>query len=320
MVIIAGIDEAGYGPLLGPLVVSAVSIRIDGGSNGNDLWGRFRIGRARDRGKPPAGVRVDDSKALHRGPHGFRLLEENVLPFLRCLGHPPRSFCDFLERFAPEATAPLREYPWYDGRDFSLPCSANPVRVADRAAQLARALEAGGGKFVGAEVALMNPREFNAAVAGLGTKSAALADRTAALLRRLRERWREADLDVRIDRHGGRKRYAPLLAGAFPAARLTAEVESNTLSSYTLWEGDRLMRVSFRTRADADDLIVALASMFSKYTRELFMRLLNAYWCTRVPGLKPTAGYVTDGRRFLREIAPALAQTGTDVGLMLRCR
>ena len=48
---------------------------------------------------------------------------------------------------------------------------------------------------------------------------------------------------------------------------------------------------------------MALAWMASKYLRELAMRALNEYWCRRVPGLQPTAGYPHDARRFRTDIA-----------------
>jgi hypothetical protein len=49
-------------------------------------------------------------------------------------------------------------------------------------------------------------------------------------------------------------------------------------------------------------LTVALASMFSKYLREVFMRHFNVYWHAQVPGIKPTAGYPSDAGRFMKQI------------------
>ena len=39
--------------------------------------------------------------------------------------------------------------------------------------------------------------------------------------------------------------------------------------------------------------------MAAKLVRELAMMRFNTYWCTRIPELKPTAGYVQDARRWL---------------------
>jgi len=43
--------------------------------------------------------------------------------------------------------------------------------------------------------------------------------------------------------------------------------------------------------------------MTAKYLRETAMRAFNAFWAERVPGLRPTAGYPGDARRFREEIA-----------------
>jgi len=38
------------------------------------------------------------------------------------------------------------------------------------------------------------------------------------------------------------------------------------------------------------------------------MRAMNEFWCRRVPGLRPTAGYPGDAPRFRRDIALAQAE------------
>jgi len=43
--------------------------------------------------------------------------------------------------------------------------------------------------------------------------------------------------------------------------------------------------------------------MASKYLREMAMRAFNQFWCDRVPGLQPTAGYPQDAKRFRADIA-----------------
>ena len=60
--------------------------------------------------------------------------------------------------------------------------------------------------------------------------------------------------------------------------------------------------------------------MVSKYIRELFMELINTWWARHVPGLVPTAGYYTDGKRFLKQIGPAAARLGVDMSMVERSR
>jgi hypothetical protein len=40
------------------------------------------------------------------------------------------------------------------------------------------------------------------------------------------------------------------------------------------------------------------------------MRQFNAFWAKHVPGIKPTAGYPADAKRFYREIEPAMKKLG----------
>jgi hypothetical protein len=58
--------------------------------------------------------------------------------------------------------------------------------------------------------------------------------------------------------------------------------------------------------------------MIAKYTRELHMLRFNKYFVSEMPELKPTAGYVQDGRRFLQEIEPILDQNGIKRELLVR--
>jgi hypothetical protein len=55
---------------------------------------------------------------------------------------------------------------------------------------------------------------------------------------------------------------------------------------------------------------VALASMVSKYVREILMLEFNAYWQNHVPGIEPTAGYPGDSHRFFAAIRPAIMKLG----------
>jgi hypothetical protein len=67
-------------------------------------------------------------------------------------------------------------------------------------------------------------------------------------------------------------------------------------------------------------LPTALASMTAKYHRELAMRAFNDFWLARVPGLRPTAGYPGDSRRFKREIAGVQRALGIEDRVLWRSR
>ena len=77
--------------------------------------------------------------------------------------------------------------------------------------------------------------------------------------------------------------------------------------------------VRFAVRGESF-LPVALASMTAKYLRELAMAAFNSFWQQQVPGLKPTAGYPQDARRFAASIDEARQQLAIDNDLLWRCR
>ena len=70
------------------------------------------------------------------------------------------------------------------------------------------------------------------------------------------------------------------------------------------------MRLTFQPRAESAHFCTALASMVSKYVRERLMEEFNRFWLERTPGLKPTAGYPGDARRFFDAIRPTAERLG----------
>ena len=60
--------------------------------------------------------------------------------------------------------------------------------------------------------------------------------------------------------------------------------------------------------------------MTAKYIRELYMEAFNAYWLGRMEGLRPTAGYAKDARRFLQDIASLIEDGRVDLTALIRDR
>ena len=60
--------------------------------------------------------------------------------------------------------------------------------------------------------------------------------------------------------------------------------------------------------------------MIGKYVREGAMRLFNDYWARAREGLRRTAGYGLDARRFYREIEPEIRRLNIPVEAVLRLR
>ena len=95
--------------------------------------------------------------------------------------------------------------------------------------------------------------------------------------------------------------------------------ESEEKSEYRFSFGNRAINLSFQVRGERF-LPVALASMTSKLLRELAMRSFNAFWQKRLPGLRETAGYPVDAKRFLGEIMPYLQEHQIPESLLWRKR
>ena len=92
------------------------------------------------------------------------------------------------------------------------------------------------------------------------------------------------------------------------------------MSTYEVVEEQRKMEISFVEKGEDTCMSVALASIFSKYVRELFMHLENQYWLHLVPNLKPTAGYYTDALRFLSQIADVRKKEAIQDNILIRIK
>lgn len=268
---VVGIDEAGYGPNLGPLVQAAVALRLpDGDVAGWDTlkpW--VRRAHERDDGR----LLIDDSKKVYAGPNGFAKLERGV-----------RDGFGLAELTSDAA--------WEAWLTAASPSTLEAYRPAARAR-------------------LVGPQQFNAILQEADSKAVVLSR---GLIGLLRDKFAgvpgDEPLHVVCDKQGGRNFYGPFLQDAFPDGWIVAERESAAESRYRVAGLNREVTVVFRPKADGDSVCVALASMVCKYLREVCMAQFNAFWRTHVPGLKPTAGYPVDAKRFYAEIQPAMAKLG----------
>lgn len=330
----AGIDEAGYGPVLGPLCVGFAALEIDNWREGDaapDLWKLLSRAVCKD---PPRGggkarvtrIAVNDSKRL-KGPNSLKTrhplahLERGVLAFMQAIGE-SRAIADDRELLSALGT-PLDEPGWYGGEPVALPLSTTPDHQHLAGVQLIVACEQAGVRVADVRCHAMPETVFNERLRALAPEGTgdALASKAAVsfgiVAGFLRRVWNSracvattagggAVPRVMVDRQGGRTAYSDVLDRAFPDALITILGESPTRSTYELTglgESDgRKMRLCFQTEAETAHLPVALASMTAKLVRELAMARFNRYWCARIAELKPTAGYAQDGERWLSDV------------------
>jgi ribonuclease HII len=148
------------------------------------------------------------------------------------------------------------------------------------------------------------PRQFNEITRKYDSKAAVPLFCIKELVSRLPP---DEMIEVTIDRLGGRHHYLDQVKEWFPRANVKIITETAKISRYQI---DDRITIGFLVKADQQRFSVALASMLSKYWRELIMSQFNAWFTSQLPGLKPTAGYPVDACRFWHEIEPLRKNIG----------
>lgn len=276
--LILGIDEAGYGPRLGPLVVSA------------SLWqrndGRFT---PLEKSLSAQGLRIADSKKIYHSSSGLKPLELELLPVLSFLRTPV------------------------------LPLFANSDDIEDRRQKFSHALQTSKTELGAMSSRVVDAAEFNRLLCQYGDNKATMLselslqlvrERIDAALNTVTDKETALNILVLCDKHGGRNDYRDILSRHFPDSLVLVRKESRSESVYRIAAEQTPetppLSMEFRFTAKGESqLPVALASMLSKYRREVAMIAFNEFWRKHCPGIAPTAGYPVDAERFHKETAAA---------------
>lgn len=316
MSILAGIDEAGVGPRLGPLVAASATFAGPPHQLAVSLWELLSPAVARN----GEGLIIADSKRLYRGRRdeaGFRRLEEGVLGVLAAQGEVPCTLAHLLQRMGGTGSHQEHHCPWYEHESLLLPLVAEGGVIRRQGERLAARLHQLGLEPPRLACEVVVEPAFNHLVDQVGGKGEALLHVDARLLQRVPGGggW------VHLDRIGGRRHYHRWLQKVFPDAFVWVLEEGAAISRYRVVgrEGAPL-EVSVAVGCEQRQFPVALASMVAKYIRELHMELLNRFWRARLPNLSPTAGYPVDAERFLSEISAQAGAEGWSTADLVRRR
>lgn len=295
-----GIDEAGYGPRLGPLCLGLVAVR--GLHWDSDFWKTLAPEISRDPRQWRERPVICDSKELHKPKKGVEIIETAALSL--CPEAP--GFQAWLEQRGGFSTSDMARYPWY-AQDVELPRRASGDRLVAHRQLWNTALQRQGLEVPALLVKPVLTRHFNSMLKE-ANKNAVEFTCVMGLLDRALSLLPGEDIQVDVDKLGGRDRYGDLLASHFPMEDIQILTESRHLSHYAL--PGRRLEIRFKKGADRDSGPAAAASLLAKYCREMFMDRLNTWWGSKIPGLAPTAGYPEDARRWLEVVRPHLLDAG----------
>lgn len=321
MALIIGMDEAGYGPNFGPLVVGATAWEVPGDPRKFDFWQAFAGIVEQSPPVDASHVQVADSKQVYSPAKGLDNLEQGLLHALSLLrgcaqrqasgdtesannDSIPETFRNLLRCVAILPPEALDVEPWFAGGDLDLP-AGQQMPLADQWLERCRSHRIRL-RTMRSDVVLT--RRFNDHTQTHDSKGRALSEISMHLLRHV---WLECEGEkhdkvlILADKHGGRNRYHEFLPIVFGDTFIRCHAESSASSRYGIGNAE----IRFETKSERH-LPVALASMVCKYLRELSMKLFNRFWSDLQPGLKPTAGYPLDARRFKDEIAVLQKQLG----------
>lgn len=309
-----GMDEAGYGPKLGPLVISATLWSVPEGCDCFDFWASLNSLVTNSPKRADVRLHVADSKAVYSPGKGLKSLERSVLAFSSLTGSQKHSFRDFLGEIGGSIPVTFEDQPWYQNRDLQLPLTSNADQLTNDAASLKQIMESVSLKLEEIAVDVVCPQRFNHLIEQHGNKSELLTKCSLELLKRIRPS-KQFPTQIWADKHGGRNRYLAHLHEAFPDQFFFSEQESQQESRYR----EAKTTICFGVKSERH-FPVALASMVAKYTREVCMEMFNNYWLERFPELKPTKGYPQDAKRFRAEIEHLIPQLCPNENILWRNR
>ncbi len=304
--------------MFGPLCVASSAFvleKYDPEDGAPDMWSMLGHILCKKRKDAKHKIAVNDSKQLKSNAKNKALthLERGCFTFMNSMGLKiPETDDAFFDAIRCSKTIT----PWYDSQT-SLPVGNNINILEIDATRLYRALQKVNIECSHMECTAVDVKDYNERTQH-ASKSALNFSVAMQHVNRIMQKFPTQHPRIMIDRHGGKINYRNDLQLFWPNANIQVLIEKQIMSRYRLKIDGILSTITFASKTDEHHLPAALASMIAKYTRELYMLRFNHYFRSQISELKPTAGYVQDGRRFLKEIEPLLKKNGIKQELLVR--
>lgn len=284
--IFSGIDEAALGPILGPYCCALASFKVSDNRELFDIFSELN------------NVKICDSKKLYTSGKSIKQLENTALSFYSCFfQRKPDNVYNLLNHLLRDKKQlqELQNIPWFKNlKILKLPivCESNEVEQNSEVLRiflLKKKLE-----LTVLKVDVVSAERFNNLLSRGFNKSQCCQK----ILTPLLQCSQTEQSRLTVDRQGGRRYYGEWLIDIFPGTSISINRETHDLSSYNISDST----IQFQVKGDDKYLETALASIFSKYIRELMMISFNKYWNSQFPQIMRTAGYPQDGKRFVKEL------------------
>lgn len=297
---VVGMDEAGYGPNLGPFVMAGVLAKWKGKGDWVEAFTALsRTAKKKQSLKPL----VDDSKKAY-AKEGLEGLEKTVASFFNT----KETLGDWLKEKSVFGISDLSQEAWFkpDEQTFLSTIDAPTLHSTNSLNFLEGGFDSFDCRFF-----ILPSLPFNEVVEKEDNKGAVLSKGMINIFSHFTSNFSQNDsINGFVDKHGGKNNYSATLQNILNKGLILAGQEGLSESNYKSFGADQNWNFKILPKADVKYPMVGLASMLAKWMRERLMKQFNSYWAEQVPGIEPTAGYPGDAPRFYALIKDKAAALG----------